>query len=137
MDRAYFKGIENHVAPLSLELQELLDNLSFNQAGLIPAIAQDAVSREVLMMAWMNLDAIRETLRTQEVTYWSRSRQQLWKKGATSGHIQKLKRISIDCDGDTILCEVEQLGAACHTNRHSCFYIEVELATDVVRVHPL
>ena len=89
------------------------------------------------MMAWMNLEAIRETLRTQEVTYWSRSRQQLWKKGATSGHIQKLKRISIDCDGDTILCEVEQFGAACHTNRHSCFYIEVKLATDVAMVHPL
>ena len=96
--------------------------LVYNDAGLIPAIAQDATSGEVLMMAWMNAEALAETLHGGQVCYWSRSRGALWRKGETSGHVQELVDLSIDCDGDTILMQVRQTGAACHTHRRSCFY---------------
>lgn len=101
-------------------------SLRLNEAGLIPAIAQDAENGEVLMMAWMNKLALEQTLKTGQVTYWSRSRQELWRKGATSGHVQTLVSLSIDCDRDCILMKVEQVGAACHTNRRSCFYTEIQ-----------
>ena len=100
-------------------------SLTYNEAGLIPAIAQDAGSGEVLMMAWMNAEAVQRTLETGQVTYWSRSRQEFWIKGATSGHTQKLIDLRIDCDRDCILMEVEQTGAACHTGRRSCFFTAV------------
>lgn len=91
--------------------------------GLIPAIAQDAASGEVLMMAYMNREALEKTLSTGEVHYWSRSRQELWHKGGTSGHVQKVRSIHLDCDGDTILVRIEQIGgAACHTGHRSCFH---------------
>ena len=96
--------------------------LSYNDAGLIPAIAQDANSGEVLMLAWMSQTSIEETLATGRVTYWSRSRQELWRKGDTSGHIQELVDLRIDCDSDCLLLEVKQTGPACHTGRRSCFY---------------
>lgn len=108
-------------------------SLTFNEAGLIPAIAQDG--DEVLMMAWMNAESIAETLKTGHVTYWSRSRGELWRKGDTSGHVQKLVEMRVDCDRDCLLLLVEQTGPACHTNRRSCFYTavrdgdEVELST--------
>ena len=99
-----------------------LSQLKFNEQGLIPAIAQDFESGTVLMLAWMNLDSIRQTLTTKRVTYWSRSRSTLWEKGATSGHTQELVEFRYDCDNDAILVLVNQTGAACHTNRISCFF---------------
>ena len=108
--------------------------LVYNDAGLIPAIAQDATSGEVLMMAWMNKDALNNTLRTGNVTYWSRSRQELWIKGETSGHTQELVSLSIDCDGDAILCLVKQKGAACHTGRKHCFYLQADNEEQKVHV---
>lgn len=99
-------------------------SLKFDANGLIPAIAQSEAG-EVLMMAWMNRDALEKTLETRRVTYWSRSRQSFWIKGETSGHTQKLIDLRIDCDRDCILMIVEQEGAACHTMRRSCFYTSV------------
>ena len=99
-----------------------LSQLKFNEQGLIPAIAQDFKSGTVLMLAWMNLDSIRKTLKTKRVTYWSRSRSALWEKGSTSGHTQELKEFRYDCDNDSILVLVKQTGSACHTNRISCFF---------------
>ncbi len=99
--------------------------LKFDANGLIPAIAQDANSGEVLMMAWMNAEAVKRTLETMKVTYWSRSRQEFWVKGATSGHTQTLVDFRIDCDRDCILMEVVQVGAACHTGRRTCFFTEI------------
>lgn len=100
----------------------------FEKSELIAAIAQDAISGEVLMLAWMNLEAFEETIRTQNVTYWSRSRNQLWIKGESSGHTQKLIGATYDCDGDALLLQVSQTGAACHTGERSCFFSEIELA---------
>ena len=105
--------------------------LRYNEAGLIPAIAQDAQSGEVLMMAWMNAQAVAQTLQTGRVTYWSRSRQAFWIKGETSGHTQELVAFRIDCDRDCLLVTVNQVGAACHTGRRSCFYTEVQDGTEV------
>jgi phosphoribosyl-AMP cyclohydrolase len=101
---------------------ELLDLVSFNADGLVPAIAQQHDTGEVLMMAWMNRDAIAETLGTGRVCYYSRSRAGLWRKGETSGQVQHLKELRVDCDGDTLLLLVDQEGVACHTGRRSCFY---------------
>ncbi len=101
------------------------DTLVYNEAGLIPAIAQDAESGEVLMMAWMNAEAVHKTLETGRVTYWSRSRQSFWVKGETSGHVQELVDFRVDCDRDCILVTVRQKGPACHTNRRSCFFTAV------------
>ncbi|MFS4439264.1 phosphoribosyl-AMP cyclohydrolase [Paracoccaceae bacterium GXU_MW_L88] len=98
-----------------------IDALKYTEAGLIPAIAQ-AESGEVLMMAWMNAASIRETLETGQVCYWSRSRQSFWRKGESSGHVQRLIEMRVDCDADTLLLIVDQKGPACHTNRRSCFY---------------
>ena len=100
----------------------VLDALTFDEAGLIPAIAQQHDTGEVLMVAWMSRDAIVETLRTKQVVYWSRSRKALWRKGETSGQTQALKDFRIDCDGDTLLLLVDQKGVACHTGRRNCFY---------------
>ncbi|MBF0372052.1 MAG: phosphoribosyl-AMP cyclohydrolase [Alphaproteobacteria bacterium] len=96
--------------------------LKFDSAGLVPAIAQQHDTREVLMMAWMNREAVEETLRTGHVCYFSRSRGKLWRKGETSGQRQVLKEFLIDCDGDTLLLLVDQTGVACHTGRRSCFH---------------
>jgi len=101
---------------------QLLAETKFDPQCLVPAIAQQHDTGEVLMMAWMNADAIRETLSSGRVCYWSRSRAALWKKGETSGQIQALKELRVDCDGDTILVLVDQTGVACHTGRRNCFY---------------
>jgi phosphoribosyl-AMP cyclohydrolase len=90
--------------------------------GLLPAVAQDAASGEVLMVAWMNAEALEETLQTGRAVYYSRSRQRLWRKGEESGHVQRVKAIYLDCDADTILLKVEQTGAACHEGYRSCFF---------------
>ena len=101
-------------------------SLRYNADGLIPAIAQDAKTKDVLMMAWMNQEAVQRTLETGRVTYWSRSRQAFWIKGETSGHLQELVDFRYDCDRDCILVLINQTGPACHTNRRSCFYTSVE-----------
>lgn len=111
--------------PLDTETYTLDDDirsrLRLDGAGLVPAIAQDAATGEVLMMAWMNEEALAATLATREGTYWSRSRQELWRKGATSGNTQRVASVALDCDGDTILLRVEQQGPACHTGAPTCF----------------
>ena len=101
-------------------------SLTFNDAGLIPAIAQDVDSKEVLMLAWMNAQSIAQTLDTGRVTYWSRSRQAFWIKGETSGHVQELVELRFDCDRDCLLVLVRQTGPACHTGRRNCFFTAVE-----------
>jgi len=105
-----------------VKLSDALSTLKYNQDGLIPAIAQQYDSGEVLMMAWMNQAAIEETLTTKRVCYWSRSRQTYWRKGESSGQVQMLKELRIDCDADTLLIKVDQKGPACHTGRRQCFY---------------
>ncbi|HTR16732.1 MAG TPA: phosphoribosyl-AMP cyclohydrolase [Acetobacteraceae bacterium] len=100
----------------------LLTAIRFDAAGLVPAIAQQHDTGEVLMMAWMNRDAVLETLATGRVCYWSRSRNRLWRKGETSNQVQRLVELRLDCDGDTLLLLVDQAGVACHTGRRSCFY---------------
>ncbi|MFN3260831.1 MAG: phosphoribosyl-AMP cyclohydrolase [Pikeienuella sp.] len=99
--------------------------LAWDSRGLIPAIAQEAATGEVLMLAWMNEASLRETLETGRVCYWSRSRAAFWRKGETSGHVQRLVELRFDCDRDCLLLLVEQEGPACHTNRRSCFYTAV------------
>lgn len=101
---------------------DFLKAVAFNADGLVPAIAQDAKSGAVLMLAWMNRQALEKTLAGGTVTYWSRSRQSLWTKGETSGHTQKLVEIYVDCDGDALLLKVDQKGPACHTGEAVCFY---------------
>ncbi len=105
-----------------------IEQLKFNNNGLIPAIAQDFQDGAILMMAWMNRESIHRTLETTEAHYWSRSRNELWHKGATSGHIQKVKELLYDCDRDTILLKIEQVGdIACHTGARSCFFYSVSM----------
>ena len=120
-----FKDNEQQPEGFSVPLSEALDNLAFNDAGLVPVIAQQHDTGEVLMFAWMNRAAIEETLATGRVCYWSRSRSALWRKGESSGQVQLLKSLSIDCDGDTLLLEVDQTGPACHTGRRHCFFYKV------------
>ena len=103
-------------------ISSVLQTMTFDEHGLIPAIAQQHDSGEVLMLAWMNRDAVIETLQTGRGCYWSRSRQALWRKGETSGQIQTLVEFRVDCDGDTVLLRVDQSGVACHTGRRSCFF---------------
>lgn len=108
-----------------LDLSDVLSRIAFDERGLVPAIAQQHDSGEVLMMAWMNRESVTETLTTGQVCYWSRSRGKLWRKGETSGNVQKLVELRIDCDGDTLLALVEQTGPACHTGTRNCFFTAV------------
>ena len=110
--------------------------LKYNADGLIPAIAQEAETGEVLMMAWMNAGAVERTLNTGRVTYWSRSRQSFWVKGETSGHVQELVDFRVDCDRDCLLVLVKQTGPACHTNRRNCFYTAVRDGREVELLRP-
>lgn len=104
-------------------MSDFLDEIKWDDKGLIPAIAQDANTGRILMVAWMNREALQITVQEQQVVYWSRSRQSLWRKGESSGNIQHLKAIRLDCDADVLLLDVEQIGGvACHTGRESCFY---------------
>lgn len=114
-----------------------IDKLKFNEDGLIPAIAQQFDSNEVLMMAWMNKASIEESLKTAHVCYWSRSRQAFWRKGESSGQIQMLKEFRVDCDSDTLLLLVDQTGPACHTGRRSCFYQLAEGDELIIDSEPL
>jgi len=106
--------------------QEFIEKLRFNEKGLIPAIAQDWLDGAILMMAWSNKESLKKTLQTGEVHYWSRSREQLWHKGETSGHTQRLKDIRFDCDSDAIILSIEQIGSiACHKGSRSCFFNDI------------
>jgi len=111
----------------------MLDSLKYDASGLIPAIAQQHDTGEVLMLAWMNRAAVAETLQTGRVCYWSRSRQAPWRKGETSGHVQRLVEMRFDCDADALLLLVDQTGAACHTGRRSCFFTAIrdDLAVEI------
>lgn len=120
-----FVAMESMPVGFSFPYAELRAHLRWNEQGLIPVIAQDLHNRSVLMMAWMNAEAFEITLREQRMCYWSRSRQQLWRKGETSGNQQHLHALRIDCDGDCVLCLVEQTGPACHTGRPNCFYWQI------------
>lgn len=126
-----FKQHESDASGTRLDLDPILDQIKYNEQGLVPAIAQQHDTREVLMMAWMNAEAVRETLKTGRVCYWSRSRSGLWRKGESSGQVQTLKSLALDCDGDTLLLQVEQTGPACHTGRRNCFFYKVN-GTEVV-----
>lgn len=112
-------------------------SLTYDANGLIPAIAQDALSGDILMMAWMNAESVAKTLETGRVTYWSRSRKSLWVKGETSGHVQRLREMRVDCDRDALLVLVEQEGPACHTNRRSCFYTAIRDGEEVEILTPM
>jgi len=104
-------------------MTDFLDDIAWNEDGLLPAVAQDAKSGRILMVAWMNREALSLTAKEQRAVYWSRSRQKLWRKGEESGHVQTVSEIRLDCDGDVIVLQIEQLGGiACHTGRESCFY---------------
>jgi phosphoribosyl-AMP cyclohydrolase len=104
-----------------------LDAVKWDAQGLVPAIAQDAASGEILMVAWMNREALEETARTQRGVYWSRSRNKLWRKGEESGHVQNISEIRLDCDNDVVLLKIEQIGGiACHTGRRSCFFQKLD-----------
>jgi phosphoribosyl-AMP cyclohydrolase len=105
----------------------IIKQIVFNDNGLVPVIAQHFKTSEVLMMAWMNQEAIEITLRTGNVHYWSRSRKSLWRKGETSGHFQTLKEFYVDCDGDTLLIKVDQIGPACHTGEKTCFFNKIDV----------
>ena len=123
---AEIKELETAADGAVRSLRDVLDALAYNERGLVAAIAQDAGTGQVLMLAWMNRTAIERTLETGYAWYFSRSRQKLWWKGETSGHVQKVVDLSFDCDGDAILMRVEQAGPACHTYRPSCFYLRVD-----------
>ncbi len=123
------RASNGHAVPLA----DVLAALPYNTDGLIAAIAQDADSKAVLMLAWMDRQAIEMTLTSRFVTYYSRSRRAYWRKGETSGHLQELVSMHFDCDGDAVLLGVRQTGAACHTNRPACFYLEVDGQTVRVR----
>ena len=104
-----------------------LNKVNWSEDGLVPAIAQEAKSGQVLMVAWMNREALKLTMESGEAVYWSRSRKKLWHKGEESGHVQKVREIRLDCDADVILLQVEQIGGiACHTGRHHCFFQKLE-----------
>lgn len=111
-------------------------SLKYDDRGLIPVIAQDHETGDVLMLAWMNAAAVRQTLTSGRVTYWSRSRQAFWIKGETSGHLQHLVEMRLDCDRDCLLVLVRQIGPACHTNRRSCFYTAIRAGAEVEILRP-
>lgn len=136
-DAISFKQLENSHQGDRFDWEAIRTQVKYDRDGLIPAIAQQFDSKDVLMMAWMNEAALHETLQTGRVCYWSRSRQNYWRKGEESGQIQVLKELRFDCDGDAILLLVDQTGPACHTGRKSCFYNAVhdeqlEILTDPI-----
>jgi phosphoribosyl-AMP cyclohydrolase len=124
--KSWFKAIETDPEKSSYPVEKVIAELTFGDDGLIPVIAQDHKSKDVLMFAWMNLVSLEETLNTSRMCYWSRSRKAFWRKGESSGHWQSLISLSTDCDGDVLLASVNQEGAACHTERRSCFYLKFE-----------
>ena len=136
MKHPYFESHEYHDKSVRLKLDDVIDQIAFNNDGVIPVVTQDAKTQQVLMLAWMNRHTLALTLDTGLMTYWSRSRQAIWRKGETSGHSQRVISMSLDCDGDALLCQVEQTGAACHTGRKHCFYLSIDRNHRTVCVLP-
>jgi phosphoribosyl-AMP cyclohydrolase len=134
LDRDFFRELESSEPGKQVPFRELVEQLRFNDAGLVPVIAQDVETGAVLMLAWMNRVALEQTISTGFMTYWSRSRQKLWLKGETSGHYQSVQSISFDCDGDAVLCKVRQEGSACHTGRKHCFYLGLDMDGETVTI---
>lgn len=132
VEQTIFKDMERAALGQQFDFDSVFAQIKWNQDGLLPVITQAQHSKAVLMMAWMNQEALLETLKTQQVCYWSRSRQCLWRKGESSGHRQYLTEARLDCDGDCLLLMVNQIGPACHTQRPNCFYLS--LATDYVTI---
>ena len=132
-----FKQLEKAKQGDHFDWHTLKSQVKFDQDGLIPAIAQQFDTKEVLMMAWMNMQSLEETLATGRVCYWSRSRQNYWRKGEESGQVQRLKGLAFDCDGDAILLSVDQTGPACHSGRRSCFYTAVQGSDVEITSNPL
>jgi phosphoribosyl-AMP cyclohydrolase len=130
MSKSFFKDIELSECGRRFAAADILNQLTFNEQGLIPAIAQDATTGQVLMMAWMNSESLNYSLTNGVMTYWSRSRNTLWKKGESSGHWQHIVSMQVDCDGDALLFRVNQEGAACHTGRRHCFYFSLDADTN-------
>ena len=124
--KKYFLSLENLSDGDTIALPDVLSRLVFNDQGLIPVVTQDNATGEVLMFAWMDQAALERTVATGQMTYFSRSRGELWIKGETSGSFQWVEDMRFDCDGDVLLCRVRQEGSACHTQRRSCFYLKVE-----------
>ncbi|MDX1483954.1 MAG: phosphoribosyl-AMP cyclohydrolase [Alphaproteobacteria bacterium] len=124
-------------SPFAAASAAILDIIAFDEKGLVPAIVQQAESGEVLMLAWMNREAVEKTLKTGLAHYYSRSRDALWRKGESSGQTQLLRDFRIDCDGDTVLLVVDQEGVACHTGRHNCFYRAPRDAGALTEIHPV
>ncbi|MFJ9991968.1 phosphoribosyl-AMP cyclohydrolase [Pseudomonas putida] len=132
-----FLKLEQASAGSRFPLDQVLAQIPWNSQGLVTAVAQQYNSGEVLMLAWMNREALMETLRSGQACYWSRSRRGLWRKGETSGHVQHLKQVRLDCDGDALLVLVDQVGGACHTGRRSCFYNLIDGDEIVVHGSPV
>lgn len=132
-----YKALEQAKPGAETGLETILDAAGWNDNGLMPAIAQQFDSGEVLMMAWMTRQTLEETLRTGRVCYWSRSRHRPWRKGESSGQVQMLKQAWLDCDGDTLLLKVDQTGPACHTGRRTCFYLALDEKNARVDTAPL
>lgn len=132
-----FRKNEQQAKGFSQPLTQALEAIRWNSDGLVPVIAQQHDTKEVLMLAWMNKTALEETLRHGRMCYWSRSRQALWRKGESSGQEQWLRQLSIDCDGDTLLALVDQTGPACHTGRRSCFYWRFDAEQLTIDSEPL
>lgn len=124
--RTLFSTLENSDAGTKVALEQMLAAMPWDHQGLLPVIAQDSLTREVLMLAWANRQALEMSLQLGKAHYWSRSRQSIWCKGETSGHTQAINSIHLDCDGDAILYLVQQTGPACHTNRRQCFYWQLD-----------
>jgi phosphoribosyl-AMP cyclohydrolase len=131
----FYQSLESITTSHSISLYDCVEHLSFNDQDLIPVVTQCHQSKDVLMHAWMNRAAIEKTLATKRMTYWSRSRNAFWVKGETSGHIQQLVTMRFDCDGDTILCLVKQMGSACHTGRPNCFYLQIDSDSQAVQLY--
>ncbi len=136
MANPLFKGLESAPVGTSLAVADVLAAVPFDADGLIPVIAQQHESGDILMFAWMNRAALEETLGTGQLCYYSRSRARLWRKGESSGNTQRLIELRLDCDGDVLLATVDQTGPACHTGRHSCFYLRIEGEHVIVTAEP-
>lgn len=133
----YFQAVESRSCSISLPLQELIARLGFDESGLLPVVTQDARSKKVLMLGWMNLEALNQTLSTGMVTYWSKTKQQLWVQGELTGNIQKLVSIAVDGDGESILCKVKQVGTVSDLGRSHTFYIDLKPKTQEAIVEGL
>ncbi|WP_034595142.1 phosphoribosyl-AMP cyclohydrolase [Acinetobacter sp. NIPH 298] len=137
VELSIFERMEHGALGQKFDFNSVFEQIKWNQDGLTPVITQDHQTKDVLMMAWVNRDALIETLQTKQVCYWSRSRKCLWRKGESSGHRQYLKDARLDCDGDSLLFLVNQIGPACHTQRPNCFYLGLDIDQVEILTQPI